>query len=123
MGEYQPLAITQKIIDMMVYTYPELKQFPKSEKYAMAADLKACMQRMLRLSIQVDKHYFKKTTLRDLDVEVATFKAYVLAAYRLKFLSNQKFLNINSYISEIGKMVGGFIRSVDPPRMGGQSKS
>lgn len=112
--EYEQLKITQKIIDMMLYTYPALKQFPKSEKHAMAADIKACMDRMLERSIEVDKHYFKKTTLRDLDVEVAKAKTYAYVAYQLQFLPERKFLNISDYLSEIGAMVGGFLQAIEP---------
>ena len=58
----------QKIEDMMEYAYPVLQQFPKSEKFAMAADMKLVMDVMLEKAVEAQKKYFKKTTLQELDV-------------------------------------------------------
>lgn len=41
----------QKIYDMMLYAYPALAQFPKSERYALAADVKHSMHVLYALSI------------------------------------------------------------------------
>ena len=54
------LKIKQKVYDMMKYAYPALQQFPKSEKMALAADIKRCMNNLLGLVIEADKKYYKK---------------------------------------------------------------
>lgn len=54
--------LKQKAIDMAQYGYAALRQFPKSEKFALAADIKACMHRIIRLIITANKRYHKKTT-------------------------------------------------------------
>lgn len=109
----EPKRALQKIEDMMEYTYPVLQQFPKAEKYAMAADLKRCMDTMLERCVEAEKAYYKKTTLRELDVAVAKCKTYVKMAYRLKFMSYKKFEIINDYLTQIGKMVGGWIKAMN----------
>ena len=69
MGEKQDELFTgptlQKIEDMMEYAYPVLQQFPKSEKFAMAADMKRLMDVMLEKAVEAQKKYFKKTTLQE----------------------------------------------------------
>ena len=109
----EPKRALQKIEDMMEYAYPVLQQFPKAEKYSMAADLKRCMDIMLERCVEAEKAYYKKTTLRELDVAVAKCKTYVKMAYRLKFMSYKKFEIINDYLTQIGKMVGGWIKTMN----------
>lgn len=63
MSEYGQLTILTKLHDMMKYAYPALAQFPKSEKFAIVADIKRCMNAVLERAIEASKKYYKKTTL------------------------------------------------------------
>ena len=97
---------------MIQYGYTSLRQFPKSEKFALAGEMKVVMARLLRLIIQANKRYYKKTTLQDIDIELATLKAYVRLSKDLGFLSFKKYENWSKMLVEIGKMLGGWIKSV-----------
>ena len=66
--------LLQKILDMMEYAYVALRQFPKSEKYALATDIKHCMNLILGYAIEAKKHYYKKNTLQNMDVEIAKLR-------------------------------------------------
>ena len=118
----EPKRALQKIEDMMEYAYPVLQQFPKAEKYSMAADLKRCMDIMLERCVEAEKAYYKKTTLRELDVAVAKCKTYVKMASRLKFMSYKKFEIINDYLTQIGKMVGGWIKTMNESESSSKKK-
>lgn len=52
--------ILQKVYDMILYGNQCLNQFPKSEKYALAAEIKQSMYRLLRLTIETNKKYHKR---------------------------------------------------------------
>ncbi len=108
----EELKILQKTYDMMQYGYVCLRQFPKSEKFALAGEIKLAMARMLRLIIQANKRYFKKSTLQDIDVELATVKTYVRLARDLGFLPFNKYEHWSKMLDEIGRMLGGWIKSV-----------
>ena len=75
------LMIQQRIYDMILYAYPALEQMPKSQKFSLAQDMKHCMDRIMRLTITANKKYTKKTTLQELDVEIASLKIYLRIAY------------------------------------------
>ena len=105
------LMIQQRIYDMILYAYPALEQMPKSQKFSLAADMKRCMDRIMRLTITANKKYTKKTTLQELDVEIASLKIYLRIAYDLKYLPPKKYEVWTGMLVEIGKMVGGWIRS------------
>ena len=109
----QDYLLLQKVFDMINYAYPALQQYPKSEKFSLVQDIKLEMNEMLRLTIAARKKYFKKTTLQDLDIHIATLKAFVRLSFDLKFLPMRKYEIWSGKIVEIGKMVGGWIKTVN----------
>lgn len=111
-GTTEELMILQKVQDMMLYAYPVLAQFPKSEKFSMAADIKRCMDQALERTLEASKKYYKKTTLQDLDIEVAKLKIYIRLAYNLRFIDMHKYEVWSGKVTEIGKMLGGWLKSV-----------
>ena len=108
----EELKILQKIFDMIEYGYSALRQFPKSEKFAMAADIKRCMDQILERCVEAQKKYYKKTTLQDLDVELTKLRAYLRMAYNLHFLPQKQYELWSEKVVELGKMTGGWIKSV-----------
>lgn len=108
----EELKILQKTFDMINYAYPALAQYPKGEKFALVADIKRCMDVMLERIIEANKKYYKKTTLQELDVKVEKLKAYVRLSYNLGFLPPKKYEQWSGLVVEIGRMVGGWIKSV-----------
>lgn len=109
----EELKILQKTFDMMNYAYPALAQYPKGEKFALVVDIKRWMDVMLERIIEANKKYYKKTTLQELDVEVEKLKAYVRLSYNLGFLPPKKYEQWSGLVVEIGRMVGGWIKSVN----------
>lgn len=107
----EELKILQKSFDMMNYAYKALAQYPKGEKFALVVDIKRCMDLILERIIEANKKYYKKTTLQELDVEVEKLKAYVRLSYNLGYLPQKKYEIWSSQVVEIGKMVGGWIKS------------
>ena len=63
------------------------------------------------LVITANKKYTKKTTLQELDVEIAALKVYVRLAADLQYLPLKKYEVWSKKLVAIGKMVGGWIRS------------
>ena len=109
----EELRILQKVFDMMQYGYQALQQFPKSEKFALVTDIKHSMDILLKRCIEAQKKYYKKTTLQDMDVEIATLKAYLRLSFTLGFLPLKKYEVWSGMVVEIGKMLGGWLKSVN----------
>lgn len=106
--------ILQKTYDMILYGNCCLKQFPRSEKYALAADIKKSMYKLLRLLIETNKKYYKKTTLKQIDVELEILRFYIRLAAdpQSKYLAIRKYENWAKMLNEIGRMFGGWLKSV-----------
>lgn len=109
----QELMILQKVMDMMEYGYLALAQYPKGEKFALVTDIKRSMDTMLERVIEAQKKYYKKTTLQELDVEIAKLKAYMRLSHQLRFLPTKKYEVWSEQVVEIGKMLGGWLKSVN----------
>ena len=107
----EELKIQQKTFEMMEYAYGALAQFPKGEKFALVVDIKRCMDTILERIIEANKKYYKKTTLQELDVEIMKLKAYIRLSYKLGFLPIKKCELWSEKVVEIGRMVGGWIKS------------
>jgi len=110
----EDLKILQKTYDMILYGNICLKQFPKSEKYALASDIKQSMYTLLRLIIAANKRYYKKTTLQEIDVELDTLRTLIRlsADSELRYLTLKKYENWSRMLNEIGKMLGGWIKAI-----------
>lgn len=109
----EELKILQKLYDMIEYGYGAVTQFPKSEKYALGTDIKHCMDVMLERCIEACEKYYKKTTLQELDVANKKLRAYLRLAFSLKFLPPKKYEIWCGMSLEIGKMLGGWLKSVN----------
>ena len=99
----------EKLTDMIEYAYPILAQFPRSEKFVMAAEIKSIMLDALKLCVEVGKKKSKKTALFNLDVQIETLKRFVRIAFDLKFLSMHHYEVWSKKVAEIGRMIGGLI--------------
>lgn len=106
------LAIEEKCRDMLMYGYQAIKQFPKHEKHVLAAEIRKSMLQLQRLIVTAFKRYHKKTTLTELDIELAILKRQVRLAKDLRYIDTKKYQLWIERLVEIGKMLGGWIKSV-----------
>ena len=107
----EELIIQQKVYDMIMYAYPAIEQFPKAQKFSLAQDMKRCLDNIMRYIIAANKKYTKKTTLQELDIEVAALKVYIRMAHELGYLPPKKYEVWSKMTVEVGKMVGGWIKA------------
>ena len=105
--------ILQKVQDLMIYSYPILNQFPKAEKFSFAQDIRHCLNELLELTITEEKRYIKKTTIENMDICNEKLKIYVRVAHDLKYIDKHRFAVWETKIVEIGKMIGGLLKSVN----------
>lgn len=113
MSSVNEFKILQKVQDMMSYGYPMLRQFPKSEKFSLAQDIRDSMNQLLRYTVTEEKKHSKKTTAENMDVENGVLQSYIRIANQLGLLSNHAYGVWSAKLVEIGKMIGGLLKSVN----------
>lgn len=109
-----------KIYEMIIYASPRLDQFPRSEKYALAQDIRKTMYKILRLVVMLENKHYKKTTLGDLDTEVDVLRHLIRLAADNRLhpkqapcLPMKKYENLSKHLAEIGKMIGGYEKYIN----------
>lgn len=107
------LKILQKCYDMIEYGYIALRQYPKSEKHTLAAETKRSMYSLLGLIIRANKKYYKKTTLQDIDIELENLRYLIRLGNGLGFLPFKQYENWSRKLNELGKMLGGWFKSIN----------
>jgi len=108
----QDLSILEKTYEATQYAYIALRYFPKSEKFILAADIRKDFYEMISLIIIANKKRNKLPDLFNLDVLLNTLQYKVRLARDLSFLPYKKYEILSQKLSEIGRMLGGWIKSV-----------
>lgn len=95
---------------MIKYGYAALRNFPKSEKHVLSAEIRQCMFRLLRLVIITNRRYHKKTTIQDIDAELDLLRSLVRLAMELKYLSFHQYEVWARHNDKLGRHIGGWLK-------------
>jgi len=107
---HNPSILRAKLNELIRYTHIALQQFPKKEKYQLCADIKNSLYQATRLTIQMERRYYKKTTLQDIDIEIDFLRTLVRLSYELKYISVGHLQAWMEQVDEAGKILGGLIK-------------
>ena len=108
-----------KIEDMMKYGKKAVAQFPNRER-ATGNEINRAMVKMYRLSIEIEKKYYKKTTLQELDIELDVLRHLIRLGMDKDYyegnaappLSFKKYEYWSGLLNEIGRIIGGYMKYV-----------
>ena len=109
--------LKEKIADMMKYGKQAVANFPRRERQT-ADEIRRSMLTMYRLSIMVEKKYYKKTTLQELDIELDVLRHLIRLAQDRDYygrnvappLPFKKYEYWRGMLSEIGRIIGGYMK-------------
>jgi four helix bundle protein len=110
----ESLAVYQKWEDAAEYLYFVFANLPKSERYTMGASLRAslfaCGASISRAN-RIKSVSSRIAEIKDADRALMELKIMLRLAYRMKFVSTKKYEVSAAKLTEIGKMLGGWIKS------------
>lgn len=109
-GEYY--EIEKKIEEMIMYLHVMVRHFPKEEKFVLAERIRNLGYEIYELAITVNKRFYKKTTISEMNVKHELLRRMVHLAYKLRYIDNQKFRVSQQHINDVGKMLGHWIKLV-----------
>ena len=110
----QNLLIYKKYTDLYYYAYHLLEKYPKNERFALTLDIKNSMNSSLKLILYAQKVFEVKDKLKYLnllDAELMYQRFMIRISYDKKYISQNNYRTWSYKISEIGKMLGGWIKS------------
>ena len=105
------LIILERMYELTKYIYVALKYFPKSEKFTLAAEIRNDCYNLISLIIIANKKTNKLNDLFKIDVMLGVFRYKIRLAKDLSFIPFKKYEIISEKASEIGRILGGWIKS------------
>lgn len=117
------LSIQQKIEDMIDYATPAIQRWPKLFRYTLGERILNQMYTIAELTEAANRKYYKKNTMQEIDVKLAQLMRMVRRAARTecragtdseksyKLVDGHKYEVWSGKIIEIGKMLGGWMKS------------
>ncbi len=117
--EQPGLKILEKAEDMAEYAYIALRNYPKSEKYTLAADTRRALFRLISLILRANRVRNKLPVLAEIDAELDLLRTLVRMGHRLGFLPFKKYRLLAEKLAELGMMLGGWMRYARENQRGG----
>lgn len=108
------IPIIRKLTELYKIYYGYLELFPKKDKYALGAKCEQYLIAVLELllltgSIPRDE---KKAAIRQASVKFDVLKVLLRITKDLKIIEPKKYLILEAYLQEIGRMLGGWQKSL-----------
>jgi ssDNA-specific exonuclease RecJ len=107
------MKILEKYKDLAKYTYVVLRQYPKSEKYTIAADTRQALWEIgknLKRAGIVNNKAVKKRLIEQVDEQRFILDFLIEMAVELQFVNIEKFGIFCSKSAEVGRMIGGWLK-------------
>lgn len=104
------LKIFQKTYDLILYLYPVVNKFPKSEKFVLGQRIENTALNVLEGIIVANQEVDKEDRLKKTSVELEKLRIFIRLAKDLKFIGFKQYGHVSKMVNEIGKMLGGMIK-------------
>ena len=109
---YEELVVQKKTEQLLYKVYPRLVNFPKSEKFSLCQRIKeAFFDIMKYIAMGNAVKSKRKTYLQEADAHLQILKVLIKLANNRKYISNGFFKEIDTSLTEINKLLSGYIKS------------
>ena len=107
--------ILKETIDLYKEFYEYLKTFPKKDQYVLGKRCEEHIIDFMELIIYAVSLYKqeKKAKLSEANIKFDLLKVLLRMAREFKMLDNKRYLSMEEKIQKIGRMLGGWIRSLN----------
>lgn len=108
----QSLTVYRKTEELLYKIYPRLVNYPKSEKFSLCQNIKETFFSILtNISLGNSVKSKRKTYLQEADGYLQTLKTLMKLSKQRKYISDGFFKEVDLELTEINKMLSGYIRS------------
>jgi len=107
---FQDLIIFEKIYELILWLYPTVNKFPKSQRFVLGQRIEDTILEILEGIIEANQERDKTIYLKRTSVELDKLRILIRLSKDLKFISIRQYQFVSEKINEIGKMLGGWIK-------------
>ena len=111
---HNEISLIQKSYDLYKTIYQLIKTFPKSDKYNLGHELKILNLQLIELLIEAEsaKKDWKAPLVEKASAKLGLLKIFIRLAFDLKIIDQSKYIKLQEQLQEIGRMLGGWIKSL-----------
>lgn len=110
---YKNLAIFEKTYDLILWIYPTVNKFPKSQRFVLGQHIENTVLELLEGIIEANSQSNKSFYLKNLSLKLDKLRILMRLGKDLKFISIRQYEFVSGNINEVGKMLGGWLKSVN----------
>ncbi len=108
------MPLLHRIFEFYKLTYQYIQLFPKKDKYTLGHKIDNLILDTMELILlaansQKEKKYI---VLQKASLKIDLLKILIRLAKEVKSLDNKRYVQLQEELQEIGKMLGGWIRSI-----------
>lgn len=109
------LPILQKIYDLYKVFYQYSVHLPKKDRFSIGTRCENQILDLIEQTIKASKarREDKQAILYDISLKLDTLKIFVRLMKEVRAIDLKKYTFLQGYINEIGKMLGGWIKSMN----------
>ncbi len=106
--------IINKTYDFLLYLIPQIEKFPRSQKFLIADRIETNILDILNHLIRAyySKKNSKVTELTETNIRLEQLRFLFRLCHDMKLISHKKFGILSEKLNEIGKMCGGWLKSI-----------
>ncbi len=107
------IPIFKKAYELYKEFYACLKNYPKSDRYSLGQKCEITISEVIELLLLASEQYKqdKNLTLQKASVKLNILRVFIRLSHELKLLDKKKYILLQAYIDEVGRMLGGWIKS------------
>jgi hypothetical protein len=100
-----------KWLDIVPWIMARTERFPKNLRYSLAQKIDNICLDILELIVQAIFSSSKREILQRINLKLDVLRALLQMAFKMKRLSEGQYAYISRELLEVGKMVGGWLKS------------
>jgi len=108
---YKNLSIFEKTYELILWLYPTVNKFPKSQRFVLGQQIENTVLEILKGIIQANHERNKLGFLQQISVDLDKLRILIRLSKDLKFINIKQYQFAADKVNEIGKMLGGWIKS------------
>jgi hypothetical protein len=101
-----------KTYDLLKWLLPIVSRFPKDKRYTLGQRLENKLLDILELLLSANYSKDKLGLLRKANIELECFRYLIRLSVDLRFINLKRYEFISQQVNEIGRLVGGWIKSL-----------
>ena len=100
-----------KYYDLMLWLIPRTLAFPKSQRGVLARQIQSELFHIYESLVEAGTHEQPRPFLSDVDRGLIRLRTYLRLARELKLLSIGQYEHVARLVAEVGRLLGGWIKS------------